>query len=431
MEAVSSSAHLLIARFSLVTPMFLGGASHEAEAIRPPSLKGALRFWWRALNWREAQAAHPDDPAAALSELHKKEARLFGASADFAPVNGKKSQTGGQGVFLLAVKPEGKFLPWNPQGMGQSQHPGWIYLLGLGLCKYEKKKSQFDLTRQAFATGSFRVELRFRSNASPEDRLSVAEALRLFGLLGGLGAKTRRGWGSVALTQLCIGGEPQALPGNAAEYREAVLAFLQGAPADLPPFTAFSAQSQINLTHQANDALRLLESVGEDMLRFRSNGRVADSGGRRIMSETRQPSELRFWDDHELMFKALRGPVGKLPQRLVFGMPYSVQFSKNGGEIVMQKTANEKRENDEPDFERRASPLLIHLHPVSQGQFAAVQMFLPARYLPAGEKVVMARKFNGKSGGEVGQAEFQPDWQIIGQEYFDSLRQNERCPIRR
>ncbi|WP_373691017.1 RAMP superfamily CRISPR-associated protein [Endozoicomonas sp. ONNA2] len=33
--------------------MFLGDARSDAwtEKIRPSSLKGALRFWWRALNW--------------------------------------------------------------------------------------------------------------------------------------------------------------------------------------------------------------------------------------------------------------------------------------------------------------------------------------------------------------------------------------------
>jgi len=38
------------ATYKIVTPMFLGGADHEEE-IRVPSIKGALRFWWRALAW--------------------------------------------------------------------------------------------------------------------------------------------------------------------------------------------------------------------------------------------------------------------------------------------------------------------------------------------------------------------------------------------
>ena len=34
----------------VTTPMFLGGAEHEAE-LRLPSFKGVLRFWSRALAW--------------------------------------------------------------------------------------------------------------------------------------------------------------------------------------------------------------------------------------------------------------------------------------------------------------------------------------------------------------------------------------------
>ena len=47
------SSKEITASLEIVTPMFLGGAAttEVADAIRPPSIKGALRFWWRALNW--------------------------------------------------------------------------------------------------------------------------------------------------------------------------------------------------------------------------------------------------------------------------------------------------------------------------------------------------------------------------------------------
>lgn len=62
--------------------MFLGGAHHEAESIRPPSVKGALRFWWRALNWErvrqkteadESLADKESKDIAALKRLHDEE----------------------------------------------------------------------------------------------------------------------------------------------------------------------------------------------------------------------------------------------------------------------------------------------------------------------------------------------------------------------
>jgi CRISPR/Cas system CMR-associated protein Cmr1 (group 7 of RAMP superfamily) len=71
----------LLASFEIVTPMFLGGADPKTpQGIRPASVKGALRFWWRALNWARVAALHSSDQNAALRQLHQEEGWLFGQS---------------------------------------------------------------------------------------------------------------------------------------------------------------------------------------------------------------------------------------------------------------------------------------------------------------------------------------------------------------
>jgi CRISPR-associated protein Cmr1 len=52
-----------------ITPMFLSGADGSTPELRPPSIKGALRFWWRAMN------GHLN-----LEELKKQEALIFGGT---------------------------------------------------------------------------------------------------------------------------------------------------------------------------------------------------------------------------------------------------------------------------------------------------------------------------------------------------------------
>ena len=52
-----------------ITPMFLAGADGRTPELRPPSLKGLMRFWWRAMNGNLP-----------LEKLKKKEAEIFGAS---------------------------------------------------------------------------------------------------------------------------------------------------------------------------------------------------------------------------------------------------------------------------------------------------------------------------------------------------------------
>jgi CRISPR-associated protein Cmr1 len=54
-----------------ITPMFLSGADGQTPELRAPSIKGALRFWWRAVN------GHLE-----LKELKEKEATIFGSPDD-------------------------------------------------------------------------------------------------------------------------------------------------------------------------------------------------------------------------------------------------------------------------------------------------------------------------------------------------------------
>ena len=84
-----------------------------------------------------------------------------------------------------------------------------------------------------------------------------------------------------------------------------------------------------------------------------------------------KPSERNFEDDHDLMKKDWR-QRNDHPRRIAFGLPH-----------------NYGRDNDEKvnpwdkDFDRRASPLFIHLHQCGRKP-VAVLSFLPARFLPDG-----------------------------------------------
>ena len=53
----------------VITPMFLAGADTDKPEIRPASIKGMLRFWWRAL--------HGSDP-----NYKKREAEIFGGTGE-------------------------------------------------------------------------------------------------------------------------------------------------------------------------------------------------------------------------------------------------------------------------------------------------------------------------------------------------------------
>ena len=199
--------HTLEATYRIVTPMFIGDAEQKATSLRPPSIKGALRFWWRALNWGRCLHKADNDVNAALKRLHDEEKRLFGLAA----VTKDDHQVGGQGCFLLRVSQE-----IERTSISEAQQ-GHAYLLGQGL--YHCRNGYL---RSALAAGKFTVSLAFRPNTTELDRKTLTDTLQVLGLLGGLGSRSRKGLGSIALHSLKVDKTFASIPTNLAELREAL-----------------------------------------------------------------------------------------------------------------------------------------------------------------------------------------------------------------
>jgi CRISPR-associated protein Cmr1 len=160
------------ATFEIVTPMFLGDADQKATAIRPTAIKGALRFWWRALNGHLSSI-----------DLAKEEARLFGS-------------TDGGGVFSLSVTSLGKFqskTDWPPADPNANSS-----YMGYGLTG-DKQNEHREYIPEGL---SFETTVSFHVKADDKDKQSVQSALEAFGLFGSLGSRARRGFGSVQLIKL-------------------------------------------------------------------------------------------------------------------------------------------------------------------------------------------------------------------------------------
>lgn len=351
-------SQMLKARFCIVTPMFLGDADQKASSIRPPSLKGALRFWWRALNWSGFLKQTEQNEVAALQAMRKEEARLFGTTA--------ADNAGGQGVFLLTVVKEQIGDVQQPFGSDQF---AIRYLLGMGLTNEEKLRNALK------PQGTFRVELLFRPKTSASDRKSVADALYAFGLLGALGSRARHGMGSVSLIGW-EGKETRTVPKTQEEYKKAIQTLLgpetEQANA-LPPFTAFSQKSEIWVSVKDKSPMRLLSIVGEQQMLYRSYGQNG--------MVLRKTAERNFVPDHHLIMDATNGKhIQSAPKRVVFGLPHNYFFSS---------TKQKADVNYAPKGQdgRRASPLSLHIHQLADDQFLAVHILLPALFLPSQAKI--------------------------------------------
>ena len=158
----------------IITPMFLHGADGATPEIRPQSIKGALRFWWRALNGHEK-----------LEILRKKEADIFG---------GTDEKVGRSKVMIRTEHPEydGEYeapmLPHKRTIREQSWKPAY----------------KPETTREPKCATIFDVKLSLvrTIDESNFDLEKLETLFTLTCLLGGFGKRSRRGFGSFQITKI-------------------------------------------------------------------------------------------------------------------------------------------------------------------------------------------------------------------------------------
>jgi CRISPR-associated protein Cmr1 len=201
-------------------------------------------------------------------------------------------------------------------------------------------------------------------------------------MLGGLGARSRRGFGSLAMLADRNGSGPTFLddlpsltPRDEHELVAALKSFLGGlsCPKELREHTSWSHDARCVVVPRNADALRTLEWLGREMHDCRSY----------------RGSKTQRWvtADHDLMhdFIGKSKTPSAPPRRAAFGLPHNYFFTslgnKKGGVDLMDGQA----------AGRRASPLLLHIHEFAIAndvkKSCVVATFLPARLVPRNRQV--------------------------------------------
>lgn len=306
---------ILTATYRIVTPMFCSGADQSAAELRLPSFKGALRFWWRAIEWGRFYQSAAGDVTAATSNLRAEEASLFGSSDV------------GQSRISLSCK-------WNTAAPDDSElvrdwppnkPPTGSAYLGFGITE-SGRRDRNDLKPHRVGLPSereFQVRCRLRHGVSSVDVESLRRALQILGFVGGLGSRSRRGFGSMAITDL----DGRSMSFTAVnDYQEAISEIVKPtiSATEFPPYTAFSRNVRIAFLPLGSDAFKVHHDLGERYREFR--GQPGPHRGR-----TKTP----------------------------LGLPLK----------------------DVDDVRRRSSPLLLHVHPIG-GQFVATVLFMPSDFHP-------------------------------------------------
>jgi len=353
--------------FKVTTPMFMAGNSQKQAEFRTPSLLGVLRFWYRA--------TASGNLAQNIPALRKAEARLFGST-----------DTGQAGFLVRANQNEITIVTNNkPEWCRQ---PGIGYL-GYGPITYAKEE-RGNIVRNYIKDGS-NISLSFIFRPPLKDAVDkeLQRALKALSLFGGMGSRSRRGFGSVTLRSLKDeeGNDLWRPPRTREELHTAIQDFIISIGSKnitaLPEYTAFTSLSRIIVSKTSRNPINLLDSIGREMIRYRSYGR-RNKDGEHILPGGMGRAEQNFADDHDLLLSLNQNPdPGRHLRRVAFGLPHNYFFGSTQSNVDI---------TGEPS-ERRASPLFIHIQQLEK-EYAAVLTYLPAKFLPDGEPIKMVVRKN-------------------------------------
>jgi CRISPR-associated protein Cmr1 len=165
-----------------ITPMFLSGADGTSPELRAPSIKGALRFWWRAMNGHLGLEDTKDENGNIIKGLKSTEEEILGGTEESSKVrirvrHGKtKSITGSKAI--------------------ENGDKGIDYLLYI--FKHQRKNDEgFDIGTP------FEIILSCKDNDT-QYLIEACSAFWVFIYLGGIGSRARRGAGNIKIVDTKI-----------------------------------------------------------------------------------------------------------------------------------------------------------------------------------------------------------------------------------
>jgi len=296
----------------LVTPMFGGGVKagevDQLMPIRATEIRGQLRFWWRLLN----QKKYPNS-----KEMFKAERDIWGGLGDEDTLAASK-------VSVMVRKQPGS----KTTASKSETSAGIKYVFGQGDSQWLTAAQKFD------------VQLKF-----PKELASQVEvALQWWATFGGIGAKTRRGFGAVQIEDIASVSD--------AELKE-VGCLIARAETTTEPETAW-------------------QKANEKLHQFRQGRGFARAQGKEKPSRSywSEPDQLRR--DFKMDDGGRHVPVhkaGNVFGRAAFGLPIIFDFRKNTepGKTELLPAGTK---------ERMASPLILRPC-IYNGRWTATALLLP------------------------------------------------------
>lgn len=344
-------------KYKVITPLFGGGEETQkadsVTVVRATEVRGHLRFWWRA--------THGGMFKGNLAEMKQNEEAIWGSVA------GKDKHGSSEVSVQIFGWKNGDLLDKQERDDKHIADPGadWGYVA------FPLRREEDERGNETKSAGSVRTGVEFDMEISYPEHLKddVEAALWAWETFGGIGARTRRGFGALQLDAKKLPTEKQWVkiePPSRAQIHEEYLNkyLLEGGewPAGVPHL---QKGSQIKTSILQGTVDEVWKHLIVTLKSFRQQ-RYKDEYG---LSQWHEANEIRRLKGREMRTPPEGSPkikhVDRFP-RAKLGLP--IQFNLLHDKDLPQKIELHGRKiTEEKSIDRLASPLILRPIACSDG----------------------------------------------------------------
>lgn len=349
-----------IRTYKLITPLFGGGEETQkpdtVTTVRATEVRGHLRFWWRATRggmfggdlakMKEAEekiwgsAAQKGKPGPSKVKINVKELNSGKIDRPFEVVANRN------GMPQVRAKRDSKAHPYGAFPLQPNQNDG----LSIGM---ETASVQNDV--------SFILEISYKKeNEIQED---IDAALWAWETFGGIGGRTRRGFGALQCTKI---DETPVDPPNYESIEDIILKGLgkhvvkNGVWYPGVPYLSLD-DGNYKLTENKTDSPKALKDLLDAFKEFRQSRREGDNRNAPGRSYWPEPENIRNYKSQRLpKHQPLENQIPNKFPRAKFGLPIIFHFkdvNRRNPNATNYDPSDTSLEGAE--YERLASPLIL------------------------------------------------------------------------
>lgn len=324
----------MIRHYKVITPLWGGGVEPNkkdpVKLIRGSEIRGNLRFWWRAVRGNQRGPK--------LSDMRELENSIWGSTENPSPVS-----------ISVNVKPMGTEMP------AEYYH------------RYNYITFPLRKTNKLWEGVEFVLTIKYPSDKDVE----VEAALWAWETFGGVGARTRRGFGAIECVNIeCTNTDSKTFIKLSFEEKLAEIKSRISDNSFPPGVPHLSKDMQFKLIDNTNNhPMGAMEALWVLVDKYRSFRQSRNDENR---SEWPEPDIIRRNTKGYWRHKPKHPVTGKMP-RAVFGLPIVFEFKRYdyGRQDPPKTTLQGKGEID-----RMASPLILRPIALANGNYAGLALQL-------------------------------------------------------